>query len=160
MQFQTTDLYDLYGNQLQVALPLFQSYGAKKKFSGKIVTVKCHEDNSYVAEQVSLSGHGNVLVVDGGGSLRCALVGDNLAQKAIDNGWQGIVVFGCIRDSAIINQMDIGIKALQTNPAKSVKRNTGLINEIVRFADVMFTPGNFLYSDEDGIVVSSTPFSL
>nr|WP_322625246.1 ribonuclease E activity regulator RraA [uncultured Flavobacterium sp.] len=156
MNFQTADLYDLYAERLQVALPLFFSYGSKKKFSGEIVTIKCHEDNSLVAEQVSTPGHGRVLVVDGGGSLRCALVGDNLAQKAIENGWEGIVVFGCIRDSAIINVMDIGIKALQTNPAKSVKRNMGVLNETVRFADVSFAPGAILYADEDGIVVSNT----
>jgi regulator of ribonuclease activity A len=154
MNFQTADLYDLHAERLQVALPLFFSYGSKLKFSGEIVTIKCHEDNSLVAEQVSTPGQGKVLVIDGGGSLRCALVGDNLAQKAIENGWEGIVVFGCIRDSVIINGMDIGIKALQTNPAKSVKRNTGVLNETVRFADVGFTPGAYLYSDEDGIVVS------
>lgn len=156
MQFKTADLYDLYDNQLQVALPVFLSYGARKKFSGKIVTVKCHEDNSLVAEQLNTSGQGNVLVIDGGGSLRCALVGNTLAQKAINNGWDGIVVFGCIRDCAIINQMDIGIKALQTNPAKSVKRNTGTQNEMVRFADVVFIPGHYLYADEDGIVTSAS----
>lgn len=154
MQFQTADLYDTYSTALQVVHPLFTSYGAIKKFSGQIVTVKCHEDNSLVAQQVNLPGQGKVLVVDGGGSLRCALVGDNLAQKAITNGWEGILVYGCIRDSAIINQMSIGIKALQTNPAKSVKRNTGVVNEPVRFAEVLFSPGHYLYSDEDGIVVS------
>lgn len=109
---------------------------------------------SLVAETLGTDGSGKVLVVDGSGSLRCALVGDNLAKKGIENGWQGIVVYGCIRDSSIINQMEIGIKALQTNPRKSVKRNLGLKNMTVHFSDVYFVPDEFLYADEDGIIVS------
>ena len=95
-----------------------------------------------------------VLVVDGGGSTRCALLGDMLAEKAVKNGWNGIVVYGLIRDSVDIGQMDIGVKALGTLPLKSVKRGVGLRNEVVRFYDVTFKPGDYLYSDEDGMIVS------
>ena len=154
MEFQTADLYDLYAEKLQVVLPLFKSYGAKKKFHGEIVTIKCYEDNSLVAEQVKQNGKGKVLVVDGGGSLRRALLGDNLAKNAIENGWEGLVIFGCIRDSAIINELEIGVKALNTNPAKTEKRNEGQLNVAISFGDVIFEPGNFVYSDEDGIVVT------
>lgn len=156
MSFQTADLYDANEGKVNVAYPLFQSYGAKKRFHGEIVTIKCHEDNTLVGDTLRKSnGMGKVLVIDGGGSLRCALVGDLIAEAAIKNEWEGIVVFGCIRDSAPINIMEIGIKALNTNPTKTVKRNTGLLNEVVNFANVTFTPGEFLYSDEDGILVSA-----
>lgn len=152
--FQTADLYDDHADVLSIVEPGYQHYGAKKRFYGQIVTVKCHEDNSIVKEQLAKDGKGKVLVVDGGGSMRRALVGDQLASKGIANGWQGIVVYGCIRDSVLINDMDIGIKALNTNPAKTEKRGVGLLNEVVSFSGVTFTPGHFVYADEDGIVVS------
>lgn len=154
MEFQTADLYDDYGSDLQVATPMFQAYGGKTSFGGEIVTVKCHEDNSVVKSQLGENGDGKVLVVDGGGSLRRALVGDQLAAKGIKNGWAGIIVYGCIRDSKLINSMEIGIKALNTNPAKTEKLGVGQLNIVVKFADVTFTPGHFVYADEDGIVVS------
>ncbi len=155
MSFQTADLYDANEEKVNVCLPLFQSYGNKKKFSGKIVTIKCHEDNTLVGDILrNENGKGKVLVIDGGGSLRCALVGDLIAAAAVKNDWEGIIVFGCIRDSSEINKMNIGIKALNTNPTKTVKRKTGLLNEIVNFANVTFYPEAFVYSDEDGILVS------
>jgi len=152
MKFQTADLYDNNADKVRVAAPLFISFGCRKSFHGEIVTVKCHEDNSVVREHLGTDGNGKVLVVDGGGSLRCALVGDLLAQKGMDNGWEGIIVYGCIRDSMVIDKMEFGIKCLNTNPVKSVKRGTGLLNEPVHFADVDFIPGQYVYSDGDGIV--------
>ncbi len=155
MSFQTADLHDEHEGNVSVCLPIFRSFGLKRKFYGKIVTIKCHEDNTFVGKMLrNENGKGKVLVIDGGGSLRCALIGDQIAAAAIRNEWEGIVVYGCIRDSADISKMDIGIKALNTNPTRSVKRNAGVINETVRFAEVVFTPGAFLYSDEDGILVS------
>jgi regulator of ribonuclease activity A len=155
MSFQTADLYDANEEKVNVCLPLFQSYGNKTKFHGKIVTIKCHEDNTLVGDTLrNENGKGKVLVIDGGGSLRCALVGDLIAAAAVKNDWEGIIVFGCIRDSSEINKMNIGIKALNTNPTKTVKRKTGLLNEIVNFANVTFYPEAFVYSDEDGILVS------
>lgn len=157
MDFSTCDLYDAHEGSVQTATPLFQSYGSKKKFSGEIVTAKCHEDNTPVRDTLqNENGKGKVLVVDGGGSLRVALLGDMIAEKAIKNEWEGVIIFGCIRDSAAVNKMNIGIKALNTNPAKSVKRQPGIINEPVTFANVTFVPGEFVYSDEDGILVSKT----
>ncbi|MFK8068890.1 MAG: ribonuclease E activity regulator RraA [Gammaproteobacteria bacterium] len=150
----TADLYDEYGDSLQVAAPLFKNYGAKKIFSGKISTVKCFEDNSFVRSTLEMPGEGKVLVVDGGGSLRCALLGDMLAELGIKNGWSGIVIYGCIRDSAIISEMDIGVKGLNTNPKKSLKKDIGERDIPVNFAGVEFVPDHFLYADEDGFVVS------
>lgn len=154
MDFQTADLYDEHMEHLQVAEPIFRSAGSKSCFGGQVVTIKCHEDNSLVRETLGTPGRGKVLVVDGGGSLRCALVGDLLAQKGIDNDWEGIIVYGCIRDSALINTMPIGVKMLQTNPAKSVKLGVGQRDVPVRFAGVTFNPGSYVYADADGIVVA------
>jgi regulator of ribonuclease activity A len=157
MSFATADLYDAHEGKVQVAYPLFQSFGMNKKFNGQIVTIKCFEDNTPVGETLrNENGQGKVLVIDGGGSLRCALVGDLLAAAAIKNDWAGIIVFGCIRDSGPINEMQIGIRAIGTNPVRSQKRNPGIKNEAVNFANVTFVPGHFIYCDEDGILLSET----
>jgi regulator of ribonuclease activity A len=153
--FATADLYDANEGKVQVALPLFQSYGKKNKFYGQIVTLKCHEDNTLVGDILRQeNGVGKVLVIDGGGSLRCALVGDLIAAAAVKNGWEGIIVFGCIRDIAQINLMEIGIRALASNPTKTVKRKTGVLHEAINFANVSFQENQYIYVDEDGIVIS------
>lgn len=155
MNFQTADLHDEHEELVSVCLPLFRSFGLKTKFYGEIVTIKCHEDNTLVGKTLrNENGKGKVLVVDGGGSLRCALVGDQIASAAIKNEWEGIVIYGCIRDSVDINNMEVGIKAINTNPTRSVKRNTGVMNEILSFGGINFKPGSYLYSDEDGLLVS------
>ena len=159
MTFATADLYDEHGEKLQVAQPLLNDYGGRKKFYGRIVTVKVYEDNSLVRSALEEKGAGKVLVVDGGGSMRCALAGDILAQLGKDNGWSGIIIFGCIRDSAVIASIDIGIKALGTNPRKSVKKGAGDRNVPVTFAGVTFTPEHYLYADEDGILISPEKLS-
>jgi len=148
------DLCDTYPDKVSVVTPLFNSYGGKQCYQGQIVTIKCHEDNSLVAEQVDQDGTGKVLIVDGGGSLRCGLLGDNLAAKAVNNGWQGIVVYGCIRDVDEIGGMNLGVHALNTHPMKSVKRGVGLLNVQVCFGSVEFSPGAYLYADNNGLLVS------
>ena len=155
MTFATADLYDEHGDSVQVALPMFNDYGGKQKFSGPIATLKVHEDNTLVRAALEQQGEGKVLVVDGGASLRCALVGDMLAQLGLDNGWNGVIVSGCIRDSAVIAKMNIGVKALNTNPRKSVKKGEGQSNIPVSFAGITFVPGEYVYADQDGILVSS-----
>lgn len=155
MSFATADLYDEHEENLQIATPMFNDYGGKKSFSGPASTVKVFEDNSLVRAALEEPGEGRVLVVDGEGSLRCALVGDMLAVLGKDNGWQGIVVYGCIRDSAVIADIDIGVKALNTNPRKSVKKGIGERDVRVVFADVTINPGDYIYADEDGVVISS-----
>ena len=154
MTFATADLYDEHGDKLQVALPMFNDYGGKKIFHGAISTVKVHEDNSLVRQALEENGENKVLVIDGGESMRCALVGDMLAQLGKENGWLGIVVSGCIRDSAVIATIDIGVKALGTNPRKSVKKGAGDRDIPVTFAGITFIPGHYLYADQDGILIS------
>lgn len=152
--FATADLYDANEDKVQVALPMFADYGGRLIFTGRISTAKVYEDNTLVRQALEEKGDGRVLVVDGGESLRCALVGDMLAELGRDNGWNGIVVSGCIRDSAVIAGIDIGVKAIGTNPRKSVKLNAGQRDIPVNFAGVTFTPGDYLYADEDGILLS------
>jgi regulator of ribonuclease activity A len=161
MNFKTPDLLDA-NEQLtntgviRVVAPMFQRYGARPAFSGQIVTLKLFEDNSLVREAVGEEGKGRVLVIDGGGSLRCALVGDQLAILAHKNGWEGMIVYGCIRDSGDINQIDIGVRALNTHPMKSIKKGAGDRNINVCFGGVTFEPGEWIYADEDGVIVSSS----
>lgn len=154
MHFSTADLYDRYEQKVHVAAPLFFDYGGVRKFFGPISTVKVHEDNTLVRAALEEPGKGRVLVVDGGGSLRCALIGDVLADLAWKNGWAGLIVYGCIRDSAAISKIGIGIKALNTIPRKSVKKGAGDRDIPVSFANVNFIPGHYLYADEDGLLVS------
>ncbi len=155
MTFATADLYDEHEENLQIATPMFNDYGGKKNFSGLASTVKVFEDNSLIRAALEEPGDGRVLVVDGGASLKCALVGDMLAELGRDNGWAGIIVYGCIRDSAVIANIDIGVKALNTNPRKSVKKGVGERDVAVSFADVTINPDDYIYADEDGIVFTS-----
>lgn len=154
MSLATTDLCDKYGDEVQIAEPVFRDFGGRRTFAGPISTIKTFEDNALVRKTLEEPGEGRVLVVDGGGSLRCALFGDQLAALAVENGWSGVIVNGCIRDSAQIAEMDIGLKALATHPLKSVKGDMGRAEVIVKFAGVTFTPRHMLYADADGIIVS------
>lgn len=155
MEYLTTDLCDAHEDEIHVVSPMFRSYGGKSAFHGPITTLKLFEDNSFVRKALEQPGEGHVLVIDGGGSLRRALVGDQLAQLGVTNGWSGIVVYGCIRDSAAIARMGIGIFALATHPLKTVKRNVGEVNIPVSFGGVTFNPGEWLYADLDGVIVST-----
>ena len=154
MEFKTTDLCDEFSDRLQIAEPLFADYGGETVFGGAIVTLKVFEDNSLVRTALEQPGQGRVLVVDGGGSLRCALVGDQLAQLAQDNGWAGVVVNGCVRDTSALEEMRLGVRALAAMPRRSEKRAAGREDVPVTFAGVQFQPGHYLYADSDGIVVS------
>ena len=160
MTFSTADLYDEHEGKVQVVNAFLQNFGGKKHFFGPISTVKCLEDNSLVRAALEEPGRGRVLVVDGGASNRCALVGDMLAEMGMENGWAGLIIFGCIRDSAVVSSLDIGIKALGTNPRRSVKKGAGERDVILNFADAAFTPGDCLYADEDGILLSEVELSL
>jgi regulator of ribonuclease activity A len=154
VDLKTADLCDQFIDELEVCEPLFGDFGGELRFAGQIATIKCFEDNSLVREITGEAGNGRVLVIDAGGSLRRAVVGDMLAKKAVDNGWVGIVVYGCIRDSAALSAMPIGVKALGTHPVKTDKRGEGQRDLAVRFGGVTFRPGDWLYADEDGIVVA------
>lgn len=154
MSIKTADLCDQFEEALQIADPVLRNFGGRRAFHGPISTVKVFEDNSLVREALESPGNGRVLVVDGGGSLRCALVGETMARIAEDGGWAGIVIFGCIRDSVEIGRMSIGLKALSTNPRSSQKRGEGQWEVPVHFAGVTFRPGEYLYADDDGIIVT------
>ena len=149
----TCDISDQLHPHVQYLNPIFKSYGGKTAFSGRIVTIKCFEDNSLVEEALKMNGKGCVLVIDAGESLRCAMLGDKRASDAIKNEWEGIVVNGSIRDSVMINSMTIGIRALGVCPRKSIKKGNGKRNLTVDFSNVKFIPNHYLYADEDGVIV-------
>jgi len=165
MNFKTADICDELcdnspNNQCdfaQVTGNSFISYGGKSRFYGEIVTLKLFEDNQLVRDQVNSEGTGKVLVIDGGASMRRALLGDMLASKALQNGWNGILINGCIRDSVDMATMPIGVMALGTHPHKTEKKGVGEVNVSVSFAGLNFEPADFIYIDEDGIVLSEKP---
>ena len=155
----TADLCDDHGDRVQVCEPVFHAYGGRKAFHGPISTVRCFEDNSRVKEAVEGPGAGQVLVVDGGGSRCRALLGDKLGEAAVRNGWAGVIIHGCIRDCAELGRMDLGIRALGTMPLRSDKRGEGERDVPVRFAGATFRPGEYVYVDEDGVIVAPQPLT-
>jgi regulator of ribonuclease activity A len=153
MEFRTADLVDEHGEALQSCDLQLRQFGGRRRFHGPIRTVTCFEDNALVKQVLSEAGGGAVLVVDGAGSLHTALVGDLIAGLAQANGWAGLVVNGAVRDVEALDGLDIGIKALGSNPRKSAKLGAGEVDVAVRFGGTTFRPGDHLYSDEDGVVV-------
>ena len=161
MDLKTADLCDEHIDKLRVGEPIgFNDYGGKKIFSGESVTLKCFENNPMVRNALGQDGAGKVLVVDGGGSMRWAMLGDKLGDLAIENNWNGVIVYGCVRDSADLAKIELGVKALSTHPQKSSRTIEGQEGLTVRFAGVDFVPGEFVHCDEDGIIVSSDKLSL
>ena len=156
--FSTCDFCDMHLNddsgRFRVLPPVFRSFGGHRKFAGRVATVQCLDDNSLVRATLVTPGEGRVLVVDGGGSLRRALVGGNVAASAAKNGWAGVLVYGCVRDVAELGAVATGLYALALNPMPTRKQNQGLSNVAVQIANIPISPGDWLYADEDGIVVS------
>jgi len=155
----TADICDAHGDAVQVCEPVFHVYGGRVAFAGPISTVRCFEDNTRVKEALDSAGEGRVLVVDGGGSRRHALLGGNLGAAAVKHGWVGVVIHGCIRDSTELAPLPLGIRALGTMPLRSEKRGEGERDVPVRFAGVTFRPGDWLYADEDGVIVARGPLA-
>jgi regulator of ribonuclease activity A len=156
MKFHTAELCDRYAghDNFQIAEPVFKQYGLNKCFSGQISTLKVFEDNTLVRTVLEQKVTDRVLVIDGGGAKRCALIGDTLAALAVENGWQGIIVYGCIRGADIIAQLPLGVLALNTHPLRSHKHGQGEIDVMITFAGVNFKKDQYLYADSDGLVVS------
>jgi len=154
VSFTTPDLCDEFSQHVHAAAPVFHDWGGVRSFAGPIETVRVFEDNTLVRQVLETAGEGRVLVVDGGGSVRCALLGGQLAALAHENGWSGVVVHGCIRDSAELADIPVGVKALHAVPMKSGKTGAGQRGIPVSFAGVTFVPGAYLYADRDGILVS------
>lgn len=154
MNISTPDLCDEYPDLVRVVEPMFVNFGGKESFGGEIVTIKCFEDNSVVKETANSRGDGKVIVVDGGGSMRRALCGDLVAESAMNHGWAGFIIYGCIRDVDEIAEMNIGMQALGTFPVKTEKRGIGDLNVPIEFGGVTFIPGEYVYADNNGVIVS------
>lgn len=159
--FNTCDLLDDYADKsIQVLYPnlngaFFRPFGAKRAFCGQIVTVKCFEDNSRVKELLATDGTGKVLVVDGGASFRCALMGDMIGESAVKNNWQGVIIYGCVRDVDVLATQDLGIYALASIPQKSVRKGVGDVGVDLSIGNVIFRQGDYVYADNNGIIVSN-----
>lgn len=153
-KFSTCDLCDEHADELQIAAPVFSAFGGRRAFCGEIVTLTCPEDNGLVRIAVTEPGQGKVMVIDGGGSVRRALMGDMLAAKAVANGWEGVVIHGAVRDVEALAALDIGVRALAICPRVGDKLGAGTRNDTLRFAGITFTPGHYLYCDADGLVVA------
>lgn len=149
----TADLYDERGDELQSVSLQFQDFGAIRTFSGPIRTVACFRDNALLKDVLGTPGDGAVLVIDGGGSLESALVGDLIATRGVDNGWAGLIIHGAVRDRVVIGTLPIGVKALGSNPRKSSKTGEGETDIPVSFGGATFRPGAMVWCDEDGILV-------
>ncbi len=159
MSWTTPDLCDRFP-ETAIAEPLFRRYGGRAAFSGPIVTVRCLEDNSRVGELLRSPGDGRVLVVDGQGSRRHALLGDQLAASAVAQGWQGVLIHGCVRDVEVLATLPLGVLALDACPRRTDKRGLGEVDVPVNFAGVAFVPGHWLYADDNGVLLSPTPLLL
>ncbi|WP_188456247.1 ribonuclease E activity regulator RraA [Virgibacillus oceani] len=157
LDFKTTDLCDDYSDALQISNIAFRSFGKKTRFSGKIETVNVYEDNVLIVEALKNVPEGSVIVVNGGGSNRCALLGDRLAGIAQSRKLAGIIINGYVRDSVDLAKIDVGILALGTHPLKSKKYGTGDRNSILHFGGVEWRPGEYVYADEDGVIISIKP---
>ena len=158
--FVTCDLLDDNPEKaIQTLIPsmdgkYFKSYGARKTFGGQVVTVKCFEDNSRVKELLATEGTGKVLVVDGGASMRCALMGDMIAESAVKNHWNGVVIYGCVRDVDALAELDLGVHALASIPQKSNRKGIGEVDVALYFGGITIQSGDYLYADNNGIVVA------
>lgn len=155
--FATADLCDAAGERCQSCAMQFRQFGGRRAFAGRVRTVCCHADNALVRRALETRSPGEVLVVDGGGFLGAALLGDQLAALGVRNGWAGVVIHGAVRDSVALAQMDFGVKAIGTNPRKAEKRGLGELDITVAFGGTTFTPGHWLYCDDDGILVAAEP---
>ena len=154
------DLTDQYPDHLLIADPVFNSYGKKTIFYGEVVTVKCFEDNSRVKELVATPGKGKVMVVDGGGSKRVALLGDLLAEQAANNGWEGIIINGAVRDVGTQATINLGIKSLAATPLRSTRKGVGEIGVNIGFAGLRIEDGDYIYADLNGIALAKQPLAL
>ncbi|HDX1178474.1 TPA: ribonuclease E activity regulator RraA [Pasteurella multocida] len=160
MYIDTSELCDIYLDQVDVVEPIFSSFGGVNRFYGKVTTIKCFENNGLITDILEENGEGRVLLIDGGGAVRRALVDAELAQLAVDNGWEGIIVYGAVRQIQQLEEMDIGIHALAPIPVGADKQNIGEIDVPVNFGGVTFFPEDYVYADLTGIILSQEPLEL
>ncbi|MEK9498969.1 ribonuclease E activity regulator RraA [Photorhabdus sp. P32] len=160
MKYDTSELCDIYQEEVNVVEPMFSNFGGRTSFGGQIITVKCFEDNGLLYDLLEDSGHGRILLVDGGGSVRQALIDAELAQLAVQNGWEGIVVYGAVRQVDQLAEFDLGIQAIAAIPAGCRDEGTGASDIRVNFGGVTFFSGDYLYADNTGIILSEEPLGL
>lgn len=160
MQYNTSELCDMYLDSVDVVEPMFANFGGRNSFGGEVTTVKCHEANGLIRDIVARNGEGKVLIIDGGGSLRRALVDLELAEIALENGWEGIIVYGCIRDVDLIDELEIGIQALASIPVLASDSSDGEVDTPVNFGGVTFLPEDHIYADSTGIILSPEPLDI
>ncbi|NRA54336.1 MAG: ribonuclease E activity regulator RraA [Gammaproteobacteria bacterium] len=160
MQYNTSELCDIYLDSVDVVEPMFANFGGRNSFGGEVVTIKCHEANGQIRDVLQRDGSGKVLVIDGGGSLRRALVDFELAQLALDNDWEGLIVYGCIRDVDLIDDIELGIQALASIPVLASDINDGELDIPINFGGVTFLPEDHVYADSTGIILSPEPLDL
>lgn len=160
MNYNTSELCDLFADSVDVVEPIFSSFGGISSFGGEITTVKCYEDRGLIDRVLAEPGQGKVLLIDGGGSTRRALIDAHSAQDALENGWEGIVCYGSVRDVDALADIDIGILAITSNPVNADSEETGDVDIPVNFASVTFLPEDHLYADSTGIVLSPEPLDL
>ena len=160
MFIDTSELCDLYAEQVDVVEPIFSSFGGVSNFYGKVTTVKCFESNGLIAEVLEENGEGRVLIVDGGGAVRRGLIDAELAQLAVDNGWEGIIVYGAVRQIQQLENLDIGIHALAPIPVSADESSAGESDIPINFGGVTFFPEDYIYADLTGIILSQEPLDL
>ncbi len=157
MSVSTPDLCDEHPDKVRVLAPMFRNFGHRQSFAGKVRTVKCHEDNSRVKEILATPGQGHVLVVDGGGSLRCALMGDLIAASAVAQQWSGVIIYGAVRDVDALAELEMGIQALAAIPLKSVRKGAGEVDVVLQLGGQTIAPGEYIYADNNGVIVAGVP---
>ncbi|GGA63459.1 regulator of ribonuclease activity A [Neiella marina] len=160
MEYNTSELCDTYGDLVDVVEPMFTNFGGLSSFGGQIITVKCFEDNGLIQELVQQSGLGKVLLVDGGGSLRRALIDVNIAETALENDWEGIICYGCVRDVDALAELELGIQALTSIPVGADSEGAGEQDLAVNFGGVTFLPEDHVYADNTGVILSSEPLDI
>ncbi|NLS13506.1 ribonuclease E activity regulator RraA [Vibrio sp. SM6] len=160
MEYNTSALCDIYLEQVDVVEPMFSNFGGRASFAGQITTIKCFEDNGLIRETLEQDGVGRVLLIDGGGSLRKALVDSEIASLAEENEWEGIVVYGCVREVDDLEDMNLGIQALASIPVGAAAQSIGEVDVAVNFGGVTFLPEDYLYADTTGVILSQEPLEL
>ncbi|MGF1758147.1 ribonuclease E activity regulator RraA [Photobacterium sagamiensis] len=160
MEYNTSELCDIYLEQVDVVEPMFSSYGGRSSFGGQVTTVKCFEDNALIRSVLEGSGIGRILLIDGGGSLRRALIDADIAQLAADNGWEGLIVYGCVRNVDDLDELDLGIQALASIPVGADQQGVGEADVAVNFGGVTFLPEDHLYADNTGVILSPEPLDI
>lgn len=160
MEYNTSELCDIYLDQVDVVEPMFSSYGGRSSFSGQVTTVKCFEDNALIRSVLEQSGTGRILLIDGGGSLRRALIDADIAQLAADNAWEGLIVYGCVRHVDDLDELSIGIQALASIPVGADQQGVGEADVAVNFGGVTFLPEDHLYADNTGVILSPEPLDI